>query len=81
MLGPKLARQEKGEFVRDRMLTADVPLGPFEGTKITVYSAKGKNAMLHVRRECGQLRTANVTTTEVPLNADVMGRFCSGCAD
>ncbi|MET8975600.1 hypothetical protein ABZX85_08265 [Streptomyces sp. NPDC004539] len=67
--------------MRDRMLTADVPLGPFEGTKITVYSAKGKNARLHVRRECGQLRTANVTTTEVPLSADVMGRFCSGCAD
>ncbi|MGW9369289.1 hypothetical protein ACWGVR_04630 [Streptomyces xanthophaeus] len=63
------------------MLTADLPLGPFEGAKITIYSAKGKNARLHVRRECGQLRTANVTTTEVPLNADVVGRFCSGCAD
>ncbi|MFJ9339900.1 hypothetical protein ACIRP0_11490 [Streptomyces sp. NPDC101733] len=62
------------------MLTADVPLGPFEGTKITVYSAKGKNAKLHVRRECGQLRTANVSSAEVPLNADVVGRFCSGCA-
>lgn len=67
--------------MRDRMLTADVPLGPFEGTKITVYSAKGKNARLHVRRECGQLRTTNVTTTEVPLSADVVDRFCSGCAD
>lgn len=67
--------------MRDRMLTADVPLGPFEGTKITVYSAKGKNARLHVRRECGQLRTTNVTTTEVPMNADVVDRFCSGCAD
>ncbi|MFB6517630.1 hypothetical protein [Streptomyces sp. NPDC056401] len=67
--------------MRDRMLTADVPLGPFEGTKITVYSAKGKNARLHVRRECGQLRTTNVTTTEVPLNADAVDRFCSGCAD
>ncbi|MEU9026800.1 hypothetical protein AB0D46_04525 [Streptomyces sp. NPDC048383] len=67
--------------MRDRMLTSDVPLGPFEGTKITVHSATGKNARLHVRRECGQLRTANVTTTEVPLNADVVDRFCSGCAD
>lgn len=67
--------------MRDRMLTADVPLGPFEGTKITVYSAKGKNARLHVRRECGQLRTSNVTTTQVPLNADAVDRFCSGCAD
>ncbi|MFJ2895268.1 hypothetical protein ACIO87_10335 [Streptomyces sp. NPDC087218] len=66
--------------MRDRMLTADVPIGPFEGTKIVVYSAKGKNARLHVRRECGQLRTANVTTTEVPLSADVVDRFCSGCA-
>ncbi|MEV0410614.1 hypothetical protein AB0I68_07305 [Streptomyces sp. NPDC050448] len=67
--------------MRDRMLTADVQLGPFEGTKITVYSARGKNARLHVHRECGQLRTANVTKTEVPLNADVVDRFCSGCAD
>ncbi|MFG2416722.1 hypothetical protein [Streptomyces goshikiensis] len=81
LLGPKLARREKGAFVRDRMLTSDVPLGPFEGTKITVYSAKGKNARLHVRRECAQLRTSNVTTTEVPLNADAVDRFCSGCAD
>ncbi|MFG2981316.1 hypothetical protein ACGFYQ_08650 [Streptomyces sp. NPDC048258] len=81
VLGSKLARQEKGEFVRDRMLTSDVPLGLFEGTKITVYSAKGRNARLHVRRECGQLRTSNVTTTEVPLNADAVERFCSGCAD
>ncbi|THA32407.1 hypothetical protein [Streptomyces sp. A1547] len=67
--------------MRDRMLTADVPLGPFEGTKITVHSAKGKNARLHVRRECGQLRTTNVTTTEVPLSADVVDKFCSSCAD
>ncbi|MFF5488535.1 hypothetical protein [Streptomyces virginiae] len=67
--------------MRDRMLTADVPLGPFEGTKITVHSAKGKNARLHVRRECGQLRTPHVATIEVPLNADVVDRFCSGCAD
>ncbi|MET9147153.1 hypothetical protein [Streptomyces sp. NPDC004042] len=81
LLGSKLVRHEKGEFVRDHMLTSDVPLGPFEGTKITIYSAKGKNARLHVRRECGQLRTANVTATEVPLTADVVDRFCSGCAD
>ncbi|MER5886445.1 hypothetical protein ABT160_21695 [Streptomyces sp. NPDC001941] len=67
--------------MRDSMLTADVPLGPFEGTKITVYSAKAKNARLHFRRECGQLRTANVTTAEVPLNADVVERLCSGCAE
>ncbi|MFF1506737.1 hypothetical protein [Streptomyces sp. NPDC058326] len=81
VLGSKLARHEKGEFVRDRMLTADVPLGPFEGTKITVHSAKGKSARLHVRRECGLLRTTHVTTTEIPLSADVVERFCSGCAD
>ncbi|MFD0395460.1 hypothetical protein ACFQ3Z_38370 [Streptomyces nogalater] len=67
--------------MRDRMLTADVPLGPFEGTGITVYSAKGRNARLHVRSDCGLLRTANVTTAEVPLNAEVVDRFCSGCAD
>ncbi|MFC9387796.1 hypothetical protein [Streptomyces venezuelae] len=57
------------------------PLGPFGGSKITVYSAKGKNARLHVRRECGQLRTTNVTRAEVPLSADVVDRFCSGCSD
>ncbi|MFJ6619947.1 hypothetical protein ACIQOW_20525 [Kitasatospora sp. NPDC091335] len=64
----------------DSSLTADVPLGPFEGTPVTVHTAKGKNAKLHAESTCTQLRTRDVTTTEVPLNADTIGRMCSRCA-
>ncbi|MEV4440823.1 hypothetical protein AB0K09_17730 [Streptomyces sp. NPDC049577] len=63
----------------DCSLTADVPLGPFEGTPVTVHSAKGKNAKLHATRSCTQLRTPNVTTAEFPLNAATIGRLCSRC--
>lgn len=64
----------------DSSLTADVPLGPFEGTPVTVHSAKGKSAKLHTNPACTQLRTRDVTTTEAPLNADTVGRMCSRCA-
>ncbi|MEV7194590.1 hypothetical protein AB0N81_22685 [Streptomyces sp. NPDC093510] len=62
-------------------LLADVPLGPFEGTRITLYSARGKNARLHVARACGQLRTSDVKTAQVALDAEVMGRLCSRCTE
>ncbi|MEV7776612.1 hypothetical protein [Kitasatospora sp. NPDC086791] len=64
----------------DCALTADVPLGPFEGTPVTVYSAKGKNAKLHAATTCAQLRARDITTAQVPLNAETIGRMCSRCA-
>ncbi|MFD8383058.1 hypothetical protein ACFV2X_31865 [Streptomyces sp. NPDC059679] len=60
---------------------AEVPLGPFEGTPITVYSAKGKNVRLHVARACSQLRTSDVRTAQVSLRSAVMGRLCSRCTE
>ncbi|WP_307534538.1 hypothetical protein [Streptomyces sp. V3I8] len=59
---------------------ADVPLGPFEGSLVTVYSAKGKAAKLHVVRQCGQLRTSDVRTVDVLMEATTMRRLCSRCA-
>jgi hypothetical protein len=59
---------------------ADVPLGPFEGSLVTVHSAKSKVANLHVSRQCGQLRTPDVRTVDVPLEATVLRRLCSRCA-
>ncbi|GGX64704.1 hypothetical protein [Streptomyces hiroshimensis] len=64
----------------DCSLTADVPLGPFEGVPVTVHSAKNKKAKLHVTSSCTQLRTDNVATAKVPLNAITIGRMCSRCA-
>jgi len=66
--------------VLDSSLAADVPLGPFEGTPVTVHSAKSKNAKLHATTTCTQLRSRDITTTQVPLNADTIGRMCSRCA-
>ncbi|MFJ9977912.1 hypothetical protein [Streptomyces cyaneofuscatus] len=67
--------------MHDYALTADVPLGPFEGTLVTVRSAKGKNAKLHGSRRCSQLRTRDVVVTQVPLNASVVSRMCVRCAE
>ncbi|MEU9404118.1 hypothetical protein AB0E08_00180 [Streptomyces sp. NPDC048281] len=59
---------------------ADVPLGPFEGLLVTVYSARSKGANLHVSRRCGQLRTSEVRTSDVPLETAMLRRLCSRCA-
>ncbi|MFF7880679.1 hypothetical protein ACH40F_09675 [Streptomyces sp. NPDC020794] len=59
---------------------ADVPLGPFEGSLVTVYSARSKAANLHVSRQCGQLRTSDVRTADVPLETAMLRRLCSRCA-
>ncbi|WP_406135323.1 hypothetical protein [Streptomyces sp. NBC_01089] len=59
---------------------ADVPLGPFEGSLVTVYSAKSKGANLHVSRQCGQLRTSEVRTADVPLETAMLRRLCARCA-
>ncbi|MFJ4005097.1 hypothetical protein ACIPWL_16850 [Streptomyces sp. NPDC090023] len=63
----------------DRPLPADIPLGPFQGQPIPVFSAKGKNAKLHARLTCTRLRSDGAVTSEVPLNADTIGRMCSSC--
>ncbi|MER5640319.1 hypothetical protein ABT095_25655 [Kitasatospora sp. NPDC002227] len=65
----------------DISLTADVPLGPFQGTPVTVHSAKGKNAKLHATATCTHLRTRDVVTAESPLNAETIARMCSRCAE
>ncbi|MFE4492427.1 hypothetical protein ACFRKD_08195 [Streptomyces niveus] len=62
-------------------LTSDVPLGPFEGARVTLYAAGGKPAKLHAVRDCGYLRTREVGTLQVPLDASVVSRLCPRCAD
>ncbi|MBT2400708.1 hypothetical protein [Streptomyces sp. ISL-100] len=69
-----------GGLVGGKLSMADVPLGPFAGSLITVYSAKSKAANLHVSRRCGQLRTSDVRTVDVPLETTTMQRLCSRCA-
>ncbi|MFG2811712.1 hypothetical protein [Streptomyces sp. NPDC048410] len=64
----------------DRPLPADTPLGPFQGHPIPVFSAKGKNSKLHARLTCTRVRSDGAVTSEVPLNADTIGRMCSRCA-
>ncbi|MEU6926616.1 hypothetical protein [Streptomyces sp. NPDC046631] len=59
---------------------ADVPLGPFEGSLVTVYSGRSKVANLHVSRRCGQLRTSDARTVDVPLETAMLRRLCSRCA-
>ncbi|MFE7572650.1 hypothetical protein ACFU76_37905 [Streptomyces sp. NPDC057539] len=62
------------------LVWAEVPLGPFEGSLVTVYLARSKAASLHVSRRCGQLRTSEVRTADVPLETAVLRRLCSRCA-
>ena len=65
----------------DSPLTADVPLGPFQDAPITVHSARSKNAKLHAGTTCTQLRSRDITTTQVPLNPETIGRMCARCAE
>ncbi|GGZ44302.1 hypothetical protein [Streptomyces poonensis] len=60
-------------------LGPEVPLGPFEGAAVTVWSAQGRQARLHAKRSCSYLRTARVTQREVGLDASVVGRLCPSC--
>ncbi|MFM9622668.1 hypothetical protein ACKI14_32535 [Streptomyces turgidiscabies] len=71
---------ESGGLVGIELSLADVPLGPFEGSLVTVYSARSKGANLHVSRQCGQLRTSEVRTADVPLETAMLRRLCSRCA-
>ncbi|MFE9662868.1 hypothetical protein [Streptomyces sp. NPDC005955] len=61
------------------LLTPDVPLGPFEGSPITVWSAQGKQAKLHASSSCSYLRSARATKREVHLDASVVARMCPQC--
>ncbi|MGW2025211.1 hypothetical protein [Streptomyces decoyicus] len=61
------------------LLTPDVPLGPFEGSPITVWSAQGKQAKLHTSSSCSYLRSARATEREVYLDASVVARMCPQC--
>lgn len=61
------------------LLTPDVPLGPFEGSPITVWSAQGKQAKLHASSSCSYLRSARATEREVHLDASVVARMCPQC--
>ncbi|MFF3822563.1 hypothetical protein [Streptomyces griseus] len=72
--------QKVGGLVGSELTMADVPLGPFAGSLITVYSAKSKAAKLHGSRQCRQLRTSDVMTAEVSLDEAVLRRLCTRCA-
>ena len=52
----------------DGGLTPDIPLGPFEGTSITAYTAS-KSAKLHASRHCSRLRAGQISEVGLPLNA------------
>lgn len=78
--GSSCRGSESGGLVGIGLSLADVPLGPFEGSLVTVSSARSKGASLHVSRRCGQLRTSKVRTADVPLEAAMLRRLCSRCA-
>ncbi|WP_432176676.1 hypothetical protein [Streptomyces sp. Tue6028] len=61
------------------VLTSDVPLGPFEGTAITVWSGRGKQAKLHATPSCSYLRSTQADARVVLLDAAVVGRMCPQC--
>ncbi|MBZ9645022.1 hypothetical protein [Streptomyces sp. PSKA30] len=61
------------------LLTPEVPLGPFEGSPITVWSTQGKQAKLHATSSCSYLRSARATEREVQLNASMVARMCPQC--
>jgi hypothetical protein len=62
------------------LLTPDVPLGPFEGAVITLWSAQAKDAKLHSTSSCSYVRSAHVTERKVQLDASAVGRLCTQCA-
>ncbi|RAJ32045.1 hypothetical protein K353_05921 [Kitasatospora sp. SolWspMP-SS2h] len=66
--------------MRDSVLTADVPLGPFDGHLVPVFAAKGKAAKLHAHLRCSRLRADGAVASEAPLNAATIARMCSVCA-
>jgi hypothetical protein len=65
--------------VREGGLTPDIPLGPFEGALIPVYTA-GKAARLHARPDCPRLQADHASEVKVPLEAASIKRMCAECA-
>ncbi|RKS78820.1 hypothetical protein BZB76_0254 [Actinomadura pelletieri DSM 43383] len=63
----------------DFALPADIPLGPFEGTQITLHAAKSKGTRLHADPSCSALRTRDVRSLTLPLNAETIARLCRQC--
>ncbi|MGA5703119.1 hypothetical protein [Peterkaempfera bronchialis] len=66
--------------MRDSVLTADVPLGPFDGHLVPVFATKGKASKLHAHLRCPRLRVDGAVASEAPLDAVTIARMCSVCA-
>lgn len=66
--------------MRDSVLTADVPLGPFDSHLVTVFTTKGRASKLHAHLRCPRLRADGAVASEASLNAATIGRMCSVCA-
>ncbi|MEU2119491.1 hypothetical protein ABZ567_28465 [Streptomyces sp. NPDC016459] len=62
------------------LLTPDVPLGPFEGAVVTLWSTQARDAKLHSKSSCSYVRSARVTERKVQLDASALGRLCTQCA-
>jgi len=60
-------------------LSPEVPLGPFAGSPVTVWSTPGKAAKLHASQRCSRIRPGRLAALEVPLSAAVE-RMCPQCA-
>ncbi len=65
----------------DSGLTADMPLGPFDGMLIQVHAGKGKNSRLHASDACSVLRTSDVRHFMIRLDAGAMSRMCRSCTE
>ncbi|MFT2016505.1 hypothetical protein ACMA1D_11780 [Streptomyces sp. 796.1] len=61
-------------------LSPEVPLGPFATSRITVWSTPGNKAKLHASARCSQVRTGNLTASELPLSTAVQ-QMCPRCAE
>jgi uncharacterized protein YukE len=66
--------------VTDFVVPVDLPLGPFEGTRIQVFAAKGKNSRLHASETCSQLRSPDVRALTIGLERATVERMCRQCA-
>jgi hypothetical protein len=65
--------------MRYTRLTSDVPLGPFEGAAMTVWSAPGTKAKIHASPSCSSLRSARAAQKEIRLEAATVDRMCPQC--
>ncbi|MFI1654797.1 hypothetical protein ACH4ZU_07625 [Streptomyces sp. NPDC020472] len=63
------------------LLTPDVPLGPFEGSSVTVWSAQSKQARLHASPSCSALHSSQPVRQRVGLDPVTVGRMCTRCAE